>query len=103
MKKLVLLTAITMAPLHQVVAQVWKPVSNLYQAKYVVYITNNREEADIIGYQVDVEYKASKAGYIYLAPIWYSKGTPIYFTKDSTAADLKLYWTKDQSEVLWKH
>jgi hypothetical protein len=102
MRKLVVLTAITMAPLTEVIAQVWKPVHNLHQAKHVVYVTDDIKQADIIGYQVDVEYKAIKPGYIYLAPVWYSKGTPVFFTTNPQGADLKVYWTKDKDKVNYK-
>lgn len=103
MKKLVLLSAATFCSVVKVYAQVWKPVKNVYQAKYVIYATTNKAEADVIGYNVDAEYKAIKPGLIYLAPTWYSKGKPVYFTKDPNAADIKVYWTQDENEVIWKH
>jgi hypothetical protein len=101
MKKLIL-TAASFLQLQYSTAQVWRPMQNQYQARYVVYITKDSTQADIIAYQVDLEYQVLRPGLVYLAPVWYRRGTPIYITNDSTKADIVLYWTKSKSKARWK-
>ena len=83
-------------------SQVWKPIKNIVQADYLIYQTNNKDEADIIAFEVESELGCLKPGMIYLAPASYSKGKKVTFVCDKNDADLIVYWTKNKNEVKWK-
>lgn len=83
-------------------SQIWKPVKNSIQAEYLVYQTNDKNEADIIAFSVDSELGCTKPGMIYLAPSYYSRGKKISFVCSKEQADLVVYWTKNKNEVKWK-
>jgi hypothetical protein len=83
-------------------SQVWKPVKNKLQADYLIYETNIKSEADIIGLKVKSELDCTRPGCIYLAPIWHSKGRKVFFVSDPNEADLKIYWTTNKEETKWK-
>jgi hypothetical protein len=83
-------------------SQVWKPIKNIVQADYLIYQTNNKDEADIIAFEVESELGCLKPGMIYLAPPYYSKGKKVTFVCDKNDADLIVYWTKNKNEVKWK-
>jgi len=83
-------------------AQIWKPVKNTLQAEYLVYQTTNKNEADIIAYEVFSEIDCVKPGMIFLAPPYYTRGKKISFVCNKEEADLVIYWTKNKEEVNWK-
>lgn len=82
--------------------QIWKPVKNKYQADYHIYQTRNKDEADIIAFEVDSEIGCVKPGLIFLAPPYYSRGKKVTFVCNKDDADLIVYWTKNKNEVKWK-
>lgn len=83
-------------------SQIWKPVKNIVQADYLIYQTRNKDEADIIAFEVQSEVDCVKPGLIYLAPPYYSKGKKVSFVCKKEDADLVVYWTKNKNEVIWK-
>ncbi len=83
-------------------AQIWKPVKNIVQADYLIYQTRNKDEADIIAFEVESEVGCVKPGMIYLAPPYHSKGKKVSFVCKKEDADLVVYWTKNKNEVIWK-
>lgn len=98
MKRLIILTIFLILSLKNY-SQVWKPINNKLQSKYIVYITQNKEEATMLGFKVDNEWQATRWGLIYLVPIWWSRGTNVYFTDNKSEADIILFWTKNKSDV----
>ena len=83
-------------------SQIWKPIKNSIQADYLIYQTRNKDEADIIAFEVESEVGCVKPGMIYLAPPYYSRGKKVTFVCDKKDADLIVYWTKNKNEVNWK-
>ena len=100
MKYLILFLFVLIAKLCS--AQIWKPVKNIVQADYLIYQTRNKDEADIIAFEVESEVGCVKPGMIYLAPPYYSRGKKVTFVCDKKDADLIVYWTKNKNEVKWK-
>jgi hypothetical protein len=83
-------------------SQIWKPIKNTIQADYLIYQTRNKDEADIIAFEVQSEVECVKPGMIYLAPPYHSRGKKVTFVCDKKDADLIIYWTKNKNEVKWK-
>lgn len=82
-------------------SQPMKLVKSKFEAKYLVYFTNNYKKANVIAYRVDNYWECTKPGYIYLAPVFFKKATPIFEVADPNKADLIIFWTKDKSKVKW--
>ena len=101
MKKYLLILSLFLT-LTEGFSQIWKPIKNKIQADYLIYQTNNKDEADIIAFEVESEVGCVKPGMIYLAPVYYSRGKKITFVCDKNEADLIVYWTKNKNEVKWK-
>ncbi len=82
-------------------SQPMRLVKSQFEAKYLVYFTNNYKKANVIAYRVNNYWECTKPGYIYLAPVFFKKATPIFEVNDYKKADLIIFWTKDKSKIKW--
>lgn len=97
----IILTAISFLVSFTVSSQSYKWVENELNAKYKVYITQNRSEATILGYKVYSYQEVLKPGLIYFAPVYFNKATPIYKVNSSDKADIIIYWVHSKEEAKW--
>jgi hypothetical protein len=81
--------------------QCYKLVQNEVTAKYRVYFTKNKSEANILGYQVSSYAEILKPGLIYLAPMYFNKATPVYKVNSVDKADLIIFWVGKKEDAKW--
>jgi hypothetical protein len=81
--------------------QCYKLVQNEVTAKYRIYITKNKSEANILGYQVSSYVEVLKPGLIYFAPIYFNKATPVYKVNSVDKADLIIFWVSKKEDAQW--
>ena len=67
MKKLIILPLVFAAT--TMFSQCYKKIENEVQAKYRVYITKNKQEATVLGFQVNSPGEVLKPGLVYFAPL----------------------------------
>jgi hypothetical protein len=83
------------------IPQSYKIVQNEVTAKYRIYITKHKKEANVLGYQVDSYTKVLKPGLIYFAPIYFTMATPVYKVNSVEKADIIIYWVEKKEDVKW--
>lgn len=99
MKK-ILFTISTLLTLNSF-TQCYKIVQNEVTAKYRVYFTKDKSEANILGFKVNSYTEITKPGVIYLAPIYFNKAIPIYEVKSKEKADLIIFWVDKKGDAKW--
>lgn len=100
MKKLVILPLVFAAT--TMFSQCYKKIENEVQAKYRVYITKNKAEATVLGYQVNSPTEVLKPGLICFAPIYYKAATPVFIVNSASKADIIIYWVDSKDKAMWK-
>ena len=83
------------------ISQSYKIVQNEVTAKYRIYITKNKSEANILGYQVSSYAEVLKPGLIYFAPMYFNKATPVYKVNSVDKADLVIFWVSKKEDAKW--
>lgn len=87
-------------------SQIVKFVKSPFQAKYRVYVTDNRYQADIWVFLVDNPWEASSQGRWYVVnnpTLFTSKATKLYRVENRFKADFTIWITTNRFVAGWRH